>query len=229
MAIRCLLVSFLDYSRPFVYILSPFFPVKGWECVAVPHGNCAGTRGMATVRITKRWNPAVMKIQVAGLSEGVHTYHFEAPAPEIGLGDSFSRDVVVDALLEKTGTQLYVKAAISTAGTFECDRCLDAFEKPLLSTYTMYYLGEGSERGDLDPSEVQVLSPGTSVIDLTDDIRQTVLLSVPLKLLCRETCAGLCPLCGTNLNTGSCSCRETSMDPRWEKLRALGDRRTEGD
>ena len=47
----------------------------------------------------------------------------------------------------------------------------------------MCYVWDGSSVGHIDPAEVQTLTPGSSVIDITEDVRQTLLLSVPLKLL----------------------------------------------
>ncbi len=168
-----------------------------------------------------------MKIQVGGLSEGLHSFHFETPSAELGLAENFARDVVTDVVLEKTGTQLFLKAVICAEGRFTCDRCLTEFDAPLTSSYRMYYMPEGSEGTNVDPSEAQVIPAGTSTIDLTEDVRQTILLSVPLKLLCSENCEGLCPRCGANLNTGSCTCTDTPIDTRWEKLRPLRDKITE--
>ena len=66
-----------------------------------------------------------------------------------------------------------------------------------------------------------MIAPGQTVIDMADDVRQTVLLSVPLKNVCRDECRGLCPLCGRNLNEGTCDCKETPVDGRWDKLKEL--------
>jgi len=168
-----------------------------------------------------------MKIQVGGLSEGLHEYHFSSTSSELALAENFSDDVVVDVALEKAGTQLFLSASIHAMGKFQCDRCLNEFEVPLPSSYTMYYFEEGADQANFDPAEVQIIHPGTSVIDLTEDVRQTILLSVPLKLLCSETCEGLCPHCGANLNTESCTCAETFVDTRWEKLRSLQNNKME--
>jgi uncharacterized protein len=59
------------------------------------------------------------------------------------------------------------------------------------------------------------------VLDLTEAIRQYALLAVPMKPLCREDCAGLCPGCGRNLNQGGCDCPPQEADPRWAKLKNL--------
>ena len=169
-----------------------------------------------------------MKIQVAGLSDGIHSYHFQLPATDLDLGGNFQNDVLVDTTLDKAGSQIYLRASVQTTGIFPCDRCITDFTTPLASSYQMYYVTEGSDYGHMDPTEVQVVSPGFSVIDLTDDVRQTVLLSVPFKLLCSETCKGLCSRCGKNLNKESCSCTESSADPRWEKLRSLQKNNMQG-
>ena len=59
------------------------------------------------------------------------------------------------------------------------------------------------------------------VIDLRQLVREQIFLMLPMKPLCLESCAGLCPVCGTNLNTGSCECSPEWEDPRLAPLRAL--------
>ena len=59
------------------------------------------------------------------------------------------------------------------------------------------------------------------VLDLTEALRQYALLAIPMRPLCREDCAGLCPTCGHNLNQGACGCSHREIDPRWAKLSKL--------
>jgi uncharacterized protein len=162
-----------------------------------------------------------MKIQVGGLSEGLHTYHFEAPATDFDLGGAFSGPVAVEAKLEKSGHQLLLRASVATEGKFVCDRCALHFSRTISDAYRMVYAQDAAELTGVDPSEVQIIPPGFGVIDITDDVRQTLLLAVPLKLLCREECKGLCPQCGTNWNEQQCDCRDLPVDSRWDKLRSL--------
>jgi uncharacterized protein len=162
-----------------------------------------------------------MKIQIAGLSEGIHNFRFREPVAEVGLGEEFHGDVEVDVMLEKSGKQLYVKAGVQTRGEFSCDRCTAPFPLPLNADFQMYYVWDPRGAELLDHAEAQVIPPGLPVIDLADDIRQTVLLSVPLKLLCKADCKGLCPRCGADLNTETCTCPPETMDARWETLRGL--------
>ncbi|CAG1772689.1 hypothetical protein BAC2_02872 [uncultured bacterium] len=162
-----------------------------------------------------------MKIQVGSLSEGAHEYRFRTDAGEIVLGEEFSGEVTVEAVIDKTGHRLALKARISAGGSFICDRCTAPFTVRLTPEYRMVYVSNETDAESLDPSEVQVLPIGLPVIDLTDDVRQTILLSVPLKLLCRQDCRGLCPDCGIDLNTGTCDCTSESADTRWEQLRGF--------
>ena len=85
----------------------------------------------------------------------------------------------------------------------------------------MFYVFDDLEKEKYLEDEVQVLAPNTVHIDISDDIRQMILLSIPLKLLCNEDCKGLCPKCGKNRNNEQCDCREDQADPRWQGLAGL--------
>jgi uncharacterized protein len=162
-----------------------------------------------------------IRIRVSGLSNGLHEYHFSVEPSEIGLQAEFHHPVTVDVELDKTTRQIYLKAAVATRGKFICDRCVEEFEQSLANTYNVFYVYDEESGSSLPPEEVQVLAPDAVHIDLSEDVRQFVLLSVPLKLLCREDCKGLCPKCGTNWNAGPCSCTQDPTDPRWQGLEKL--------
>lgn len=162
-----------------------------------------------------------MKIQVGGLSDGIHQYRFQIGHAELGLSGNFTDDAIVEASLDKSSNQFLLKSTIRVNGTFDCDRCISRFSRMLQSSYQMYYVTEGADQGLNDPGEIQVIPNGLTVIDISGDVRQTILLSIPLKLLCNDGCEGLCPHCGANLNSGQCTCSTTSDNLRWEKLAVL--------
>jgi uncharacterized protein len=60
-------------------------------------------------------------------------------------------------------------------------------------------------------------------IDLTEVVRQNLLLAIPQHPLCRTRCLGLCPTCGKNWNEGPCHCVHDETDPRWDALKNLRD------
>jgi uncharacterized protein len=58
-------------------------------------------------------------------------------------------------------------------------------------------------------------------VDVDGIVREALVLSLPSQVLCSETCAGLCPQCGQDLNRGSCECDTKETDERWNKLKDL--------
>ena len=61
----------------------------------------------------------------------------------------------------------------------------------------------------------------TEIVDLTDELRQSIILALPTYPVCRADCRGVCPTCGKNLNEGSCACVHEERDGRWGALDAL--------
>ena len=61
------------------------------------------------------------------------------------------------------------------------------------------------------------------IIDLTEVVRQDLLLALPPHPVCRSRCAGLCPVCGKNRNEGACECKQDETDPRMAALKQLLD------
>jgi uncharacterized protein len=56
---------------------------------------------------------------------------------------------------------------------------------------------------------------------LEDALREQILLALPIKNICRDDCAGLCPRCGQNRNLGPCACPPSPADERWAPLARL--------
>ena len=61
----------------------------------------------------------------------------------------------------------------------------------------------------------------TEIVDLTDELRQSIILALPTYPVCRADCRGVCPTCGKNLNEGPCACVHEERDGRWGALDAL--------
>ncbi len=162
-----------------------------------------------------------LKIRISGLSNGLHEYHFSTVPAELGLGNNFTHPVEVDIVVDKTPRQVYLTSDITTSAVFTCDRCIENFDGPLHAKCSMFYIFDDLEKGKFQEDEVRVIAPDTVHIDISDDIRQMILLSIPLKLLCKEDCKGLCSKCGINRNNEQCDCREDQADPRWQGLAGL--------
>ena len=115
---------------------------------------------------------------------------------------------------------------IETAATLSCSRCLEEYSSALDLPFDLFYTTsrEGGAREDsrIDEEMVTAIYFEGARIDLMALVSEQVYLGLPLKPLCRPDCQGLCPRCGTNLNTGACACAEKrTEDPRLRVLKNL--------
>lgn len=166
-------------------------------------------------------NSDEIKIRVSGLSDGLHEYHFSSAPSEIGLESNFTKLVEVDVIVDKISRQVHIKSDIRTTGVFSCDRCVEDFERPVAAECRMFYVYNEPDSRNYPQDEVRVIGPEAAFIDLSDDVRQMILLSIPLKLLCKEDCRGLCRQCGANRNVAACACKDDTIDARWHGLEGL--------
>jgi uncharacterized protein len=112
------------------------------------------------------------------------------------------------------GNEFLLNCSISARTLLKCSRCLTSVEHDIAVGFDE----------EFDEEEY----PGEdAVIDLEDVAAQLLVTSVPMQVLCRDDCKGLCPVCGTNLNESECGCTADDTDPRLEALRSLIDGRKE--
>lgn len=121
-----------------------------------------------------------------------------------------------------------VAGEMSTRVEVACARCLDPVVREVERSFDLLYRPQGSDAGRAEISVTQAEAEigyytGSGVL-LEDILREQLLLEVPIKVVCREDCKGLCPHCGQNRNLGSCNCSVQVSDPRWEALRGLKDK-----
>lgn len=123
-----------------------------------------------------------------------------------------------------------IRARARWSGTFEvpCARCIEPVRHPLGGDFDLLFRPQGADAG---PAERALGAPETEIgyyqedgLVLEDVLREQVLLALPVRSLCRTDCKGLCPRCGRNLNTESCTCETASADPRWTALSDLRSR-----
>jgi uncharacterized protein len=93
----------------------------------------------------------------------------------------------IDARVTKADRQLIVQAQIRCALTLSCARCLADFASAI----------------NMDAVFNYAVRPG-QVVDITDDLRQEVILAYPMIPVCQPDCKGLCASCGVNLNRSAC-------------------------
>ncbi len=104
-----------------------------------------------------------------------------------------------------------------------CDRCLEPFVVPVIIDLEESFLATvdiwtGMPVELEEDADRALLIDSQHTLDLTEVVRQDILVALPMHPVCRPDCRGLCPQCGKNLNEGPCDCEPAPVDPRWQAL-----------
>lgn len=128
----------------------------------------------------------------------------------------FDAPVNGDVEVNRTARTANLRGHLTTTVPLVCGRCLAPYRHGVALV-----LAEESVVGGAPPPAEGVLGPDL-VLDVTEAVRQHLLLALPMVPVCRPDCRGLCPRCGTNLNERECGCaRDTVIDPRLAPLLKL--------
>lgn len=134
----------------------------------------------------------------------------------VNLDVELVQPVSVRGSVSNTGDGFLVQGEVSYTYRTNCNRCLESVsgsgKVEITEQFASYTPTEADEssyyfQGDL--------------IDLSDCLREQVLLSLPMKFTCKEDCRGLCPQCGQNLNHQNCNCHSDNFNPQFNKLKSL--------
>lgn len=173
-----------------------------------------------------RFNVAQLLKEHSGASRG---HSFIAELEGIDEGIHPRSPLRGDVKFYRTSQGVLVMGDLKVTVEVECDRCLEPVLVPLSFRVEEEFhpsidINTGATLPITDGTEQETLIDRHHIIDLTEIVRQDILVAVPMHPLCRPDCAGLCPKCGQNLNEGRCGCEDKPLDPRWsalEKLRNL--------
>lgn len=117
----------------------------------------------------------------------------------------------------KNGDLYTVEGFVDVDLKLLCDRCMSEFIYPI---HAPLYCQFTSNDEKVDEEE-DIKKISKSSIDLSEDILQTIVMNLPMKVLCQEDCKGMCKSCGANFNKGICSCDPSDIDPRLEGLKDI--------
>src|SRR5437899_2703325 len=149
-------------------------------------------------------------------------------APEhLGSDDDFTVVAPVSLAFDifKDNEQFRLVGNVTTTVGLPCSRCLEPFTLPVDQSFDLRYqpharnTGEGER--EIEEDDLTTAFYEHDEIDLGQLMREQFYLALPMKPLCRDDCRGLCPMCGTNLNGGTCECKPDSHDPRLAVLKKL--------
>jgi uncharacterized protein len=157
------------------------------------------------LRIRKRYAPG---------SIDYHTAEFKQTEP-----------LEVTATAELLDGQIRITGALETKIELVCARCLEPVIEDVNRVFDLFYRPVTK---NLKPREDRLKDDDTEIgffegegLFLADVLKEQVLLALPLKVICRSDCRGLCPSCGANLNHEECRCETHATDPRLAPLARL--------
>lgn len=118
-----------------------------------------------------------------------------------------------------------LEASYSYEQTVACDRCLSPTTLPVEGDVRLLLIANTpqptDEEVELTEEDLEILYLDGEEVDPNFILVEVLQLNVPMRVICKESCQGLCPECGVNRNLESCGCEEARIDPRWEALRGL--------
>jgi uncharacterized protein len=126
-----------------------------------------------------------------------------------------------------TDAGLYLDLRFKYSFTGECDKCLgktsgEGEGRTGVQIVKLTEEDKFKDEAELGEDDMGISYITEDQIDLHEMVRQEVELELPVKVICKDDCKGLCPQCGENLNEGSCGCNVIT-DPRWSALNKLKD------
>lgn len=138
-----------------------------------------------------------IKFNIGSLNDGSQTLELISDEKELNLDEGFLKEPVKIKLeLFKTTHQLDLKANIKGTVFLECDRCLDRFEKKIDTSFELIFVQQTHREEAFSEEEIRTYSPHMKSVDITTDIKEAVILTVPMKKLPEEKPDGSCSWCG---------------------------------
>jgi uncharacterized protein len=154
-----------------------------------------------------------VQINLRELPDGASELDLEMPPESFGLNREDAElegPLHVHLHLDRRGDEIWIRGKADGRARQECSRCLveygqnldlefDVFCAKVQNPNVVSHKAVDEEDGGVHPHDGRTLS-------IDGEIREAVILGLPMKPLCREACAGLCPRCGEDLNQGPCRC-----------------------
>ena len=170
-----------------------------------------------------------MKINVSKIPDGGMNLRFEKDGAWLrGFlteAEPFAftlRRIDVVCSVRRIKETVFIEGSVTASAEAPCCRCLETARMPLRSSFKYTFSPapvEPQEEVELSAEDLELAYYEEDTIDLDRVIFEQIMLQMPIKPLCTETCKGLCPHCGIDLNLASCHCEAETFDERLAVLK----------
>jgi uncharacterized protein len=171
----------------------------------------------------------VLKITVSKIPEGGLNLQFEKDGewfrsflPKTEPSDFALQEIRVTCTVSRIKENVFIEGTAETVVEIPCCRCLEMTVLPVRSPFTYTFTpppAQPQEEWELNAEDLDFACYEEDTIDMDALIFEQIMLQMPIKPLCAETCKGLCPHCGINRNMATCNCRIETIDERLAVLK----------
>lgn len=165
----------------------------------------------------------MLKLNLAALDREDVRIHEQVPADDPmweGADIHLVEPLEVDLTARSVGDGVLLRGRLRATVERECRRCLTGVRQEVDDTVDMFFSEIGEDEDELG-GEVYPLPARGQELDVTEAVREQLLLRAPEYALCDEECRGLCAHCGTNLNEGTCDCVSEEAPSPWDALKQV--------
>lgn len=168
----------------------------------------------------------MLQFNVQDLPENrVEKVQVHPSASELDVDEEQFSDIEVSVQLNRQGERVFVSFDVAATGTFECDRTLEEYDERLESSYALTFAPPSRITADEEDEEtVKPLPPEGAEIDISKEVRDTLLLSVPVRTIAPEARDAEIQ---TEFGASESEEEDTDdepVDPRWQRLKELRER-----
>jgi uncharacterized protein len=154
-----------------------------------------------------------MQIDLRELAQGQTRLEMEITGASVGITSpevALEGPLTLTLHLDRRGDEIWIRGEIHAIALQQCSRCLVDFSQILALDFEVFCARVQNPRVEshraLDEEDGGVHMHDGKILSLDGEIREAVILGLPMRPLCKEDCAGLCPRCGEDRNLGPCRC-----------------------
>ncbi len=157
----------------------------------------------------------------------------EGEGTELDFSESLTQNSLLESIgpvnahlrIERRGEEVRIQGGIQGRVALQCSRCLINFQQEMSLNIDLLYHPAAEvareETYEVPRDEINIGFYSNDELDITQVIREQLILNLPMKAVCVETCKGICPVCGADMNLQRCECRNEYVDPRLKSLKKL--------
>lgn len=147
---------------------------------------------------------------------------FAQQLPEKDRQEMVLDSVQLSGTIRRMREAVFFEGKMTGALKVSCSLCLEPVRLPIPAAFRYTFVPtktEQKEEVELSAEDLEYGFYEGEIVDLDPVLFEQILLQIPMRVLCRDECRGLCPHCGINLNMGSCSCHDDHVDERLAVLK----------